>query len=91
MSIDFVFDPWVIFGFIAQGVFFLRFVVQWLVSERKGRTVIPLSFWYLSIIGSMMIFVYAVYRKDPVFIAGQGIALLIYIRNIMLHRPDADV
>lgn len=79
-------DPWVLFGFFAQFVFFLRFVVQWVVSERKKKSVIPLAFWYLSIVGSLLILVYAIKRQDPVFIVGQGFALLIYVRNIMLQR-----
>lgn len=78
-------DPWVVFGFFAQFVFFLRFIVQWVVSEKKKKSVIPLAFWYLSIVGSILILIYAIKRADPVFIAGQGLALVIYIRNIMLH------
>lgn len=83
---DALLDPWVIFGFLAQGVFFLRFIVQWIASERAGKSVLPIQFWYLSIIGAIMILVYAIYRKDPVFIVGQGVALLIYTRNIALHE-----
>lgn len=85
-------DPWVVFGFLAQGIFFLRFVVQWLVSERHRQSIVPLSFWYLSIAGAILILIYALHRRDPVFIAGQGLALVIYIRNIMLHSgrpPDS--
>jgi len=78
-------DPWVIFGFAAQGVFFMRFVVQWIASERAGETRVPVSFWYLSIIGAIMIFAYAVRQQDIVFIFGQGLALLIYARNLMIH------
>lgn len=81
-------DPWVVFGFFAQFVFFLRFVVQWIVSERKKKSVIPLAFWYLSIAGSILILIYALKRQDPVFIAGQGFALVIYVRNIMLHSKN---
>ena len=83
-------DPWVLFGFFAQFVFFLRFVVQWVASERKKQSIIPLAFWYLSIAGSMLILIYAIKRQDPVFIVGQGFALLIYIRNIMLLHKRAD-
>lgn len=81
-------DPWVMFGFFAQFVFFLRFIVQWIASERQRKSVIPLAFWYLSIVGSVLILMYAIKREDPVFIAGQGFALVIYIRNIMLHRKN---
>jgi lipid-A-disaccharide synthase-like uncharacterized protein len=82
-------DPWILFGFAAQGVFFLRFFVQWIVSEKEGKSVVPLAFWYLSISGALLILVYAIHRRDPVFIAGQGLALVIYLRNIALHRRGA--
>jgi lipid-A-disaccharide synthase-like uncharacterized protein len=82
-------DYWVVFGFFAQFVFFLRFVVQWLYSEKHQKSVVPISFWYLSIAGSVMILIYAVKRQDPVFIVGQFLALFIYIRNIMLHKKEA--
>lgn len=75
---------WILFGFLGQFVFFMRFVLQWIYSERKGISLIPISFWYLSIVGAIMIFIYAFYRKDPVFLAGQGIAIIIYVRNLML-------
>ena len=75
-------DPWLLFGFFAQFIFFLRFVVQWIISERKKQSIIPMSFWYLSIIVALLILVYAVKRKDPVFIVGQIFAVLIYLRNI---------
>ena len=71
-------------GFLGQFLFFLRFLVQWLYSEKKGESVIPVSFWYFSIVGALLILVYSIFRKDPVFIAGQGVALLIYSRNLML-------
>ena len=64
----------------------MRFVVQWITSEKAKKSVIPLAFWYLSIIGSIMILIYAIKREDPVFIAGQALALIIYIRNIILHK-----
>lgn len=81
-------DPWVLFGFFSQFVFFLRFVVQWIESERKKQSVIPMSFWYLSIAGAILIFIYALKRGDPVFIAGQGLALIIYFRNIVLRNKS---
>jgi lipid-A-disaccharide synthase-like uncharacterized protein len=84
-------DYWVLFGFSAQFVFFLRFVVQWLYSEKKKQTVVPMSFWYLSIVGSIMILIYALKQKDPVFIAGQFLALFIYVRNIQLHKKGNTV
>jgi lipid-A-disaccharide synthase-like uncharacterized protein len=81
-------DPWGIFwlafGFAAQGMFAGRFVWQWLVSEKRGRSTVPIGFWILSLVGGTMLLTYACYRKDPVFIAGQGLGVLIYIRNLML-------
>ena len=80
---------WVAFGFAAQLLFFLRFLVQWIASERAGKSVMPTAFWYLSLSGGVMLFTYAIYRRDPVFIAGQSLGVLIYVRNIVLinkHR-----
>ena len=79
-------DYWLLFGFLAQFVFFLRFIVQWIHSERQKRSVIPISFWYLSVVGALMILIYAIQRGDPVFIFGQFFALIIYIRNITLRK-----
>jgi len=81
-------DAWVIFGFLAQFVFFLRFAVQWWASEKEKKSVIPLSFWYLSIIGSVMILVYAIKREDIVFITAQFLALFIYARDIVLRKKE---
>jgi len=83
-------DTWVIFGFFAQFIFFLRFAVQWWVSEKEKKSVVPMSFWYLSIIGSVMILIYAIKRQDIVFIVAQFLALFIYIRNIMLHKTEKE-
>ena len=79
-------DLWVIFGFAAQFIFFLRFAVQWWVSEKKKQSVIPVSFWYLSLVGTLMILIYSVHRKDVVFIAASCLNSLIYIRNLMLIK-----
>ena len=73
---------WVVFGFIAQSMFFLRFFVQWLASEKRKQSVIPTSFWWLSLFGGIMLLVYAIYRKDPVFIVGQATGIFIYVRNL---------
>jgi lipid-A-disaccharide synthase-like uncharacterized protein len=78
------FDIWIALGFLAQGVFTMRFGVQWLASERAGRSVVPVSFWFLSVVGGSLLFVYALVRRDPVFIVGQGFGLLIYLRNLRL-------
>ncbi|MCK6484132.1 MAG: lipid-A-disaccharide synthase N-terminal domain-containing protein [Phycisphaerae bacterium] len=81
-------DPWVFFGFAAQAVFASRFIVQWLASERRGVSIVPVVFWHLSIVGSAMLCVYAIHRKDPVFILGQSLNMSIYVRNLMLiYRP----
>lgn len=77
-------DWWVLLGFVAQGLFTMRFVVQWLASERAGRSVMPFAFWLFSIGGGGLLLVYALYRKDPVFIAGQGLGVFIYVRNLQL-------
>ncbi len=73
-----------ILGFIGQGFFFGRFFVQWIASERQGKSVMPLSFWYFSIGGGGLLLVYAIMKKDPVFILGQGGGLVIYLRNLYL-------
>jgi lipid-A-disaccharide synthase-like uncharacterized protein len=75
-------DWWVILGFAAQALFTMRFVVQWIASERAGRSVIPLAFWLFSIGGGLLLLVYALYRKDPVFIAGQAFGTFVYLRNL---------
>jgi lipid-A-disaccharide synthase-like uncharacterized protein len=75
-------DWWVLVGFVAQGLFSMRFLVQWIASERAGRSVIPLAFWLFSIGGGLLLLVYALYRKDPVFIAGQAFGVFVYLRNL---------
>jgi lipid-A-disaccharide synthase-like uncharacterized protein len=77
-------DPWIIFGFAAQFVFFLRFVVQWLASEKRKESVIPVAFWYLSLGGTIMILIYSIRQKDIVFITASVLNALIYIRNLVL-------
>ena len=73
---------WIIFGFVAQLMFFLRFFVQWIASEKRKQSVIPISFWWLSLAGGAMLLIYAIYRKDPVFILGQATGVFIYVRNL---------
>ena len=77
---------WLTLGFSAQGVFGARFVVQWWRSERAGMSVMPVSFWYLSLFGSMLLLIYALHKRDAVFIAGQLAGSLIYLRNLYLIR-----
>lgn len=83
--------PWVLVGFVGQFVFMMRFVVQWIASERKKQSVVPLAFWYLSLAGSLITIVYAIYRRDPVFTAAFCLNILIYIRNLyFIHgKPKA--
>lgn len=73
---------WLAVGFAAQLMFSMRFIVQWIASERARQSIVPEMFWYFSFAGGLMLFAYAIYRMDPVFILGQGSGLFIYARNI---------
>ncbi|KQZ01211.1 hypothetical protein ASD45_10365 [Pseudolabrys sp. Root1462] len=75
-------DWGVLLGYVAQSLFAMRFVVQWIASERAGRSVVPMTFWVFSIGGGIMLLGYALYRKDPVFIIGQAFGVFVYIRNL---------
>jgi len=78
---------WLVIGFIGQIAFGARFVIQWLVSEKKGESTIPIAFWYCSIVGSVIsviLLTYAIHREDPVFILGQSLGSIIYVRNLIL-------
>jgi len=75
---------WLIIGFVGQALFSMRFIVQWIASEKKGESVVPVLFWYFSLAGGITLLAYAIYRQDPVFILGQGSGVLIYIRNLVL-------
>ena len=77
-----------ILGFIGQFFFSMRFVVQWIASEKHKKSVVPLSFWIFSVLGSSLLLIYAIYRKDPVFILGQAPNLLIYFRNIWFIKRN---
>ncbi|MAM57724.1 MAG: hypothetical protein CMN25_10350 [Salinicola sp.] len=79
---------WVTIGFIGQALFSARFIIQWLASERARRSIIPVAFWFFSLGGGATLLAYAIYRRDPVFIAGQGAGLVIYVRNLMLIRRE---
>jgi len=79
---------WVIFGLAGQLLFMGRFLVQWIASEREGRSVMPIAFWYFSIGGGIILFFYALYRADPVFILGQSVGLFIYTRNLWLIHAE---
>ena len=77
---------WLVIGFLGQALFSARFIVQWIVSERRSESVIPVAFWVFSIFGGAFLLAYAIYRRDPVFILGQGAGMLVYARNLMLIR-----
>ena len=77
-------DPWFLVGFAGQFLFMMRFVVQWVHSERERRSIVPVAFWFFSIGGGMVLLAYAIYRRDPVFIAGQALGMVIYARNLYL-------
>ena len=87
-------DLWLLLGFLGQFIFGARFILQWIVSERRRESHIPIQFWYLSIVGGAITLAYAIHRRDPVFIVGQASGLLVYIRNLMLiyraQRRTAD-
>ena len=75
---------WLCIGFLAQLMFSMRFIIQWIASERARRSIVPEAFWYFSLVGGLMLFAYAIYRLDPVFMLGQGLGLFIYARNLQL-------
>jgi len=81
---------WLVIGFGGQALFMARFVLQWLTSERERRSVIPVSFWYLSILGALVLLAYAVHRHDPVFVVGQALGVGIYLRNLQLIRGERE-
>ncbi len=83
---------WLAVGFVGQALFGSRFLVQWIVSERRGESVVPLAFWYLSLGGAALLLAYAIWRQDPVFILGQSFGFLVYTRNLILiaRRSRAD-
>lgn len=87
-------ENWNIFliiGFIGQGLFSMRFIIQWLASEKAKKSVIPFSFWIFSLSGSIFLLIYAIYKKDPVFILGQAPNVLIYSRNIYLIKKIEEL
>jgi len=80
-------QPTALLGLAGQACFFSRFVVQWVASEKNGRSVVPTVFWYLSLAGGIMVLAYAIWRRDPVFTLGQSVGVFVYSRNLMLiHR-----
>ena len=83
MEID---KTWLAIGFIGQALFSARFIIQWLHSERVKKSVIPAAFWYFSVAGGVTLLAYAIHRRDPVFILGQGAGLFVYFRNLQFLR-----
>lgn len=81
---------WLILGFVGQALFSMRFLIQWIYSEREKRSIIPTAFWYFSLGGGLTLLFYAILREDPVFIVGQGTGLFIYMRNLMLIRKEIE-
>lgn len=79
---------WIVIGLCGQGAFSARFLLQWIASERAGKSIVPVPFWLISIVGSMILLVYAIHRRDPVFILGQGSGLFIYSRNLALINGE---
>ena len=79
---------WLVIGFSGQAMFSLRFIIQWLSSEKEKRSIIPIQFWYMSILGGLTLLSYAIYKKDPVFICGQLIGIFIYFRNLHLIHSE---
>ncbi|MDA0654700.1 MAG: lipid-A-disaccharide synthase N-terminal domain-containing protein [Proteobacteria bacterium] len=91
MSVDidlwlfsFTLTTWIAIGFVGQAMFSLRFIVQWLSSEKHRRSYIPMAFWYFSLAGGSILLAYAIHRQDPVFIVGQAFGVFIYLRNLQL-------
>lgn len=81
---------WIVltFGFAGQALFSARFLIQWIASERSRKSVVPVLFWYFSLGGGVTLFLYALYREDPVFMLGQGFGLVVYLRNLALIRKE---
>lgn len=77
---------WLSVGFLAQGFFSMRFVIQWVASEKRKASVIPVAFWLFSVGGSLTLLTYALHRRDPVFVIGELMGILIYLRNLQLLR-----
>ncbi len=81
---------WLVFGFFAQAMFSARFLVQWVATERRKKSVVPEAFWWLSIAGSLSLLAYAIHRMDPVFIVGQAFGTLVYSRNIYFLKKGSE-
>lgn len=82
---------WLAVGFVGQALFSTRFILQWLASERQKRSVVPVAFWWFSLAGGLTLLAYALHRRDPVFILGQGAGLIVYLRNLYFVRRETRV
>lgn len=82
---------WTTFGLMGQSAFFSRFLVQWVVSERSGMSVVPRAFWYLSLIGSAAMLIYAIHRQEPIFALGQTAGVIVYVRNLVLIQRQQKI
>lgn len=81
-------STWLVIGFLGQGLFSMRFIIQWLQSESKGKSVVPEAFWYFSVLGGLTLLAYAIHRRDPVIALGQGLGLVIYARNLYFIQRE---
>jgi lipid-A-disaccharide synthase-like uncharacterized protein len=81
---------WIVFGLLGNAAFFTRFLLQWVASERAGRSVVPVAFWYLSIVGSVILLIYAVHRGDPIFTLAYLPNAVVYTRNLILLRREEE-
>lgn len=79
---------WIAIGFVGQGLFTGRFLIQWIYSEKKRKSIIPTAFWYFSLAGGVTLLAYAIHRQDPVFIAGQATGVVVYVRNLTLISKE---
>lgn len=82
------FDMWLVFGIVAQVLFAMRFVVQWIASERAGKSVMPVAFWFFSMAGGSLTLIYGLVKREPIIIIGQVLAIFIYVRNLQLIIKD---
>ena len=86
MILDKIFGGWVVIGYLGQVLFSCRFLIQWIASERRKASVVPVLFWWFSLGGGVLLLSYAILRQDPVFILGQSAGLIVYVRNLWLLR-----
>lgn len=85
-GIDILLDPWVVVGLAGQGIFFSRVLLQWIASEKKKSIVIPITYWHLSIVGALILLVYALHQRDVVFIIAYILNVLIFTRSLVIHK-----